>query len=558
MGWRIGVDIGGTFTDVAVLDEESGRVGIAKVSTTPSDFGAAVIDGIRAAMQDYGIAADSVSLVSHATTVVTNALLEGKGANVALVTTGGFRDVLELRRSARADLYDLFQNAPAVLVPRRQRFEVAERIDAQGEVVAPLDEGDLDAAVEAIRGLGVDAVAVCLMFSFLNDAHERRVGERLRSALPGVPVFLSSEVLPEIREFERTSTTAICAYVGPVLASYLDHLEAALAELRLPSLYVMGSNGGVFDVPEALKMPAGAVESGPAAGVIAAQRMGQQLGRANLISFDMGGTTAKASLIEDGRIETTSEYEVGGEGNVGRWLHGTGHPIRVPVIDLAEVSAGGGSIAWLDPGGALRVGPQSAGAEPGPACYGHGGTLPTVTDADVVLGYLSRTHLLGGRLPIDAAASEAAIREHIADPLGQDVLEGRSRHRPGRQQQHGGSAPHRVGGTRPRCARVQPGRFRGRRAGPCGGARRRTRHRGSDRAADSGRVLGLGTGRDRPSPRLLAHLLHPDRRSRHGRAEPAARRAGKRGPDHAGKCRAAGGRPLHRALSRLPLHEAGL
>ena len=423
MGWRIGVDIGGTFTDVAVLDEESGRAGIAKVSTTPRDFGAAVIEGIRAAMQDYDIDPGSVSLVSHATTVVTNALLEGKGANVALVTTGGFRDVLELRRSARADLYDLFQNAPAVLVPRRQRFEVAERIDAQGEVVVPLDEAGLDAAVEAIRSLGVDAVAVCLMFSFLNDAHERRIGERLRAALPGVPVFLSSEVLPEIREFERTSTTAVCAYVGPVLASYLERLEAALDELRLPSLYVMGSNGGVFDVPEAIKMPAGAVESGPAAGVIAAQRMGRQLDRANLISFDMGGTTAKASLIEDGRIETTSEYEVGGEGNVGRWLHGTGHPIRVPVIDLAEVSAGGGSIAWLDPGGALRVGPQSAGAEPGPACYGQGGTLPTVTDANVVLGYLSRTHLLGGRLPIDAAASEAAIREHIADPLGQDVAE---------------------------------------------------------------------------------------------------------------------------------------
>ena len=423
MGWRIGVDIGGTFTDVAVLDEESGRAGIAKVSTTPGDFGAAVIDGIRTAMADFAIDPGSVSLVSHATTVVTNALLEGKGANVALVTTAGFRDVLELRRSARADLYDLFQNAPAVLVPRRQRFEVAERIDAQGEVIAPLDEAGLDAVVAQVRRLGVDAVAVCLMFSFLNDAHERRVGERLRAALPGVPVFLSSEVLPEIREFERTSTTAVCAYVGPVLASYLERLEAALDELRLPSLYVMGSNGGVFDVPEALKMPAGAVESGPAAGVIAAQRMGRQLDRANLISFDMGGTTAKASLIEDGRIETTSEYEVGGEGNVGRWLHGTGHPIRVPVIDLAEVSAGGGSIAWLDPGGALRVGPQSAGAEPGPACYGQGGTLPTVTDANVVLGYLSRTHLLGGRLPIDAAASEAAIREHIADPLGLDVAE---------------------------------------------------------------------------------------------------------------------------------------
>ena len=214
MGWRIGVDIGGTFTDVAVLDEESGRAGIAKVPTTPRDFGAAVIDGIRAAMQDYGIAADSVSLVSHATTVVTNALLEGKGANVALVTTEGFRDVLELRRSARADLYDLFQNAPAVLVPRRQRFEVSERIDAQGEVVTPLDEAGLEAVVQRVRNLGVDAVAVCLMFSFLNDAHERRVGERLRAALPGIPVFLSCEVLPEIREFERTSTTAVCAYVG--------------------------------------------------------------------------------------------------------------------------------------------------------------------------------------------------------------------------------------------------------------------------------------------------------------------------------------------------------
>ena len=422
MSWRIGVDIGGTFTDVAVLDEASGRVGIAKVSTTPRDFGAAVIDGIRAAMDDYRITPDSVSLVSHATTIVTNALLEAKGASVALVTTRGFRDVLELRRSARADLYDLFQNPPAVLVPRRQRFEVNERIDAQGEVVIPLDDAELDALAATVRDLpGVEAVAVCLMFSFLNDAHERRIGERLRTARPGLPIFLSSEILPEIREFERASTTAVCAYVGPVLASYLERLEAALAELELPSLYVMGSNGGVFDVPEALRMPAGAVESGPAAGVIAAQRLGRQIGRSNLISFDMGGTTAKASLLEDGRIETTSEYEVGGEGNVGRWLHGTGHPIRVPVIDLAEVSAGGGSIAWLDPGGALRVGPQSAGAEPGPACYGKGGRLPTVTDANVVLGYLSRTHLLGGRLPIDASAAEEAIREHLAEPLGQDV-----------------------------------------------------------------------------------------------------------------------------------------
>ena len=424
MGWRIGVDIGGTFTDVAVLDEASGQVGIAKISTTPHDFGAAVIDGTRTAMEEYRIAPEAVSLLSHATTIVTNALLEAKGANVALVATRGFRDVLEIRRSARADLYDLFQDAPAVLVPRRRRFEITERIDAQGEVVTALDESELDALVDAIHGLDdVQAVAVCLMFSFLNDAHERRIGERLRAALPGLPVFLSSEILPEIREFERTSTTAVCAYVGPVLTSYLERLAAALAELDLPALHVMGSSGGVLDVAEALRMPAAAVESGPAAGVIAAQRLGDQIGRANLISFDMGGTTAKASLIENGRIETTSEYEVGGQGNVGRWLHGTGHPIRVPVIDLAEVSAGGGSIAWIDPGGALRVGPASAGAEPGPACYGRGGDRPTVTDANVVLGRLSRTHLLGGRLPIDASAADAAVRAHVADPLGLGVME---------------------------------------------------------------------------------------------------------------------------------------
>ena len=424
MGWRIGVDIGGTFTDVAVLDEASGRVGVVKVSTTPQDFGAAVIEGARTAMDEYRIAPGAVSLLSHATTIVTNALLEAKGANVALVATRGFRDVLEIRRSARADLYDLFQDAPAVIVPRRRRFEITERIDAQGEVVTALDESELDALVDAIRELDdVQAVAVCLMFSFLNDAHERRIGERLRAALPDLPVFLSSEVLPEIREFERTSTTAVCAYVGPVLTSYLERLAAALAELDLPALHVMGSNGGVLDVAEALRMPAAAVESGPAAGVIAAQRLGDRIGRANLISFDMGGTTAKASLIENGRIETTSEYEVGGQGNVGRWLHGTGHPIRVPVIDLAEVSAGGGSIAWIDPGGALRVGPASAGAEPGPACYARGGDRPTVTDANVVLGRLSRTHLLGGRLPIDAAAAEAAVRTHVADPLGLGVME---------------------------------------------------------------------------------------------------------------------------------------
>jgi N-methylhydantoinase A len=268
---------------------------------------------------------------------------------------------------------------------------------------------------------------VSFLFSFLNEAHERRVGELLRAALPGVGVYLSSEVLPEIREFERASTTAVCAVVGPVLASYLDRLQTAISQLGLPRLHVMGSSGGVFDIAEGLRMPAMAVESGPAAGVIAASLAGRQLGRPNLISFDMGGTTAKASVIANGEVSITAEYEVGGSGHANRWMHGTGHPIRVPVIDLAEVSAGGGSIAWVDPGGALKVGPQSAGAAPGPAAYGAGGTLPTVTDADVVLGYLDREALLGGDLRIDLVAAERAIDSAIAGPLGLTVPEAAAR-----------------------------------------------------------------------------------------------------------------------------------
>jgi N-methylhydantoinase A len=333
------------------------------------------------------------------------------------------RDILELRRSSRADLYDLLQDAPAILVPRRWRFEITERIDAQGEVATPLAEDELPALIEAIREAALETVGVSFLFSFLNDAHERRVGQALRAALPDVVVYLSSEVLPEIREFERASTTAVCAVVGPVLAAYLDRLQSAISRLGLPNLQVMGSSGGVLDIAEALRMPAMVVESGPAAGVIAASLAGRQLARPNLITFDMGGTTAKASVIANGDVSVTAEYEVGGSGHANRWMHGTGHPIRVPVIDLAEVSAGGGSIAWVDQGGALKVGPASAGAAPGPACYGAGGTLPTVTDADVILGYLNRQALLGGALPVDLAAAERAIETAIAQPLGLTVPE---------------------------------------------------------------------------------------------------------------------------------------
>ncbi|MBT4486315.1 MAG: hydantoinase/oxoprolinase family protein, partial [Rhodospirillaceae bacterium] len=393
------------------------------VPTTPRDFGQGVVQALTIALGEHDIAASNVSLLSHATTVVTNAILEGKGANAMLVSTKGFRDVLELRRSSRSSLYDMFQDAPGLLIPRYCRLEVDERLDAAGDVVTSLDEADIDAVIAFAKDNEIEAIAVSLMFSFLNDVHERIIGEKLRAALPHIPVFLSSEVLPEIREFERASTTAVCAYVGPILESYLRRLEGATGEMGLPGLYVMGSSGGVFDVGEGLKMPAMAIESGPAAGVIAAAMIGRQLDKPNLLSFDMGGTTAKASLIKDGVVETTSEYEVGGDGNANRWMNGTGHPIRVPVIDLAEVSAGGGSIAWIDPGGALKVGPQSAGAEPGPVCYDAGGTRPTVTDCNLALGYLDSEALLAGRLAIRADKAMTAIEEHLASPLGIGVDE---------------------------------------------------------------------------------------------------------------------------------------
>ena len=427
MAWRIGIDIGGTFTDVAAIEEHSGRIGIAKVLTTPPDFAHGVIDGIQRALQQNAIDPADVVLLSHATTVVTNALLQHNGAKCGFIATRGFRDLLELRRSSRPDLYDLFQDGPSILVPRRYRWEITERIDAQGDVVTPLASDEIPPLIEAIRGAGLQTVAVSLLFSFLNDSHERAVGAALRAALPDVGVFLSCEVLPEIREFERASTTAVCAYVGPLLAGYLDRLSTATTGLGLPALHIMGSSGGVFDIAEALRMPAMAVESGPAAGVIAAALAGRQLGRPNLISFDMGGTTAKASVIVGHEVAVTADYEVGGAANTKRWMHGTGHPIRVPVIDLAEVSAGGGSIAWVDPGGALKVGPASAGADPGPAAYGAGGTHPTVTDADVVLGWLDRGALLGGGLPVDLAAAETAIEADVATRFGLSVRDAAAR-----------------------------------------------------------------------------------------------------------------------------------
>src|SRR5262249_26517611 len=326
MAWRIGVDIGGTFTDVALVDDASGHIGVAKVPTTPSDLTEGVLCALDMAMRRYQVAPAEVELLSHATTVVTNAILEETGVCAALITTRGFRDVLELRRSARADLYDLFQDAPATLIPRRRRFEITARIGADGAGVNPLAHNESGPLCAALKPVRADGVATWLLFSFLKREHEQGLGARLRAALPDVPVYLSSEVLPEIKEFERTSTTAVCAYTGPILTSYLQRLDHVTRSRALPPLYVMGSDGGGPEAAGGRSLPAMAVESGPAAGVVAAALVARQTGRLDLLSFDMGGTTAKASLIRGGHYETTPDYEVGGGSSMSRWMNGTGHP----------------------------------------------------------------------------------------------------------------------------------------------------------------------------------------------------------------------------------------
>ena len=554
MGWRVGVDIGGTFTDVALIDEASGEIGVAKVPTTPRDLAEGVLAALAMAMDRYRVKRGDVGLLSHATTVVTNAILEGHGAGAALVTTRGFRDVLELRRSARSDLYDLFQDAPATLIPRRRRFEITERIGADGSIVVPLVESEIDGLIATLKAQRVEAIAVSLLFSFLNPQHERRLGARLRAALPDTPIYLSCEVLPEIKEFERASTTAVCAYVGPILASYLARLEGATRSQGLPPLYVMGSNGGILEAGEAVAMPAMAVESGPAAGVVAAALVARQTGRGDLLSFDMGGTTAKASLIRGGQYETTPEYEVGGGGSSrSRWMHGTGHPIRVPVIDLAEVSAGGGSIAWVDRAGSLRVGPKSAGADPGPVCYARGGSEPTVTDCNLLLGYLDKGSLLAGELPIDHARGGNGHCQAARRTVGRRrALGGSGRHRR-RQSCHGRGAEDRIRAARPRSPRLRAGGFRRGRTAACRGAGDRARHWRDRLSAHPRSLLGAGPRRHRPQARLRAHRLHHHRERQFCSAGGRVRCAGEGGRRHARPGRRGAGAAALRALGRCAL-----
>jgi N-methylhydantoinase A len=423
MRYRVGIDIGGTFSDLVLMDE-AGRVSALKVSSAPDAVVAALVDGLRMLQQQAGLAPADALAVVHGTTAATNAILEYRGARTGLITTRGFRDILEIRRLRVGRLYDLSWDKPKPLVPRRLRREVPERLDVNGEVVEALDLAAAEQVVEALLSEDLEAVAVVLIHAYADGTHERLIGDLIARRAPNVFLSLSHEVLPEIGEYERTSTTVVNAYVGPIADRYLGQLETGLAGAGVEApLLMMQSNGGVIRASTARRRPVQVVESGPAGGVIAAVRLAEQCGAPNLITVDMGGTTAKASIVEDGRPFQVAEYEVGAGISVGsRMFKGGGHTLRVPALDIAEVGAGGGSLIRVDTGGGLRVGPESAGAAPGPVCYGLGNEQPTLTDANLVLGYLNQTQLLGGSLPIDGAAAHRAIRERVAAPLGLDSM----------------------------------------------------------------------------------------------------------------------------------------
>jgi N-methylhydantoinase A len=422
--YRIGADVGGTFTDVVLIDSR-GLLWTHKVPSTPPHFEQAILEAISYLLQNVPALGSSVTEIAHGTTVATNAVLEHRGAHTALITTRGFRDVLELRRIRAPQMYDLFFEKPKTLVDRYLRLELNERISASGEVLQPVDEAELHAIAAKLAAEGVQSVAVCLLHAYAYPQHEQQAGDFLQKHLPGVPVSLSHEVLPERREYERTATTVVNAYVQPVMQHYLHALHDGLLgqQIRAP-LLIMQSAGGLTPEKDAARRPVYVLESGPAAGVLGAGFIAQRAGIANVIAFDMGGTTAKAALIEGGKIDYSPEYEVGASLSSGnRLVGGGGELIRAPSIDIAEVGAGGGSVAYLDRAGGLRVGPRSAGAVPGPACYGRGGSEPTVTDANVVLGYIRTGGLAGGDVTIDAEAAWRAIHDHIAVPLGLDLLQ---------------------------------------------------------------------------------------------------------------------------------------
>ena len=419
--FRLGCDIGGTFTDFVLLDDRTGDLHVHKCLTTPRDPSDAVEQGVRVLAGRLPGMVEGLDEVIHGTTLVINAIIERKGAVTGLITTKGFRDVLELGREIRYAPYDVFAEFPKPLVPRRLRLEVDERVRSDGSVIKALDPADARAVVERLVGMGVESIAVCLLNSFENPAHERMLKAIIAEVAPQLSVSISYDVLPQIREYERTSTTATNAYVKPLTGRYLKKLSQRLETLGCKGkLFIMLSSGGITSVETAAEFPVRIIESGPTAAVIAGQYYGRRFGIPEMFCFDMGGTTAKSCLIQRGVAGVVPTFEVG---RVQRFMKGSGLSIQVPVVDLMEIGAGGGSIARVSKMGTLQVGPDSSGAEPGPICYGRGGTEPGVTDADLLLGYLDAHYFLGGEMKLDREAARRGIEEKIAKPLGVPYLQ---------------------------------------------------------------------------------------------------------------------------------------
>ena len=415
-GAGLGIDIGGTFTDLVLYDRGTGDVVVGKVLTNYEDLATGVLGGVSDLLAQHAIAPSHVKEVVHGTTLVTNALIERRGASTALLVTTGFRDLLEMGRESRYDIFDIDLEIPQPLVPRACVFEVPERLDAQGTVVQPLDHDQVRALARRLNQAEFHAVAVCFLHSFRNPAHERAVAAIFSQVAPSISVSLSSDVMPDIREYERAVTTTANAYVRPLIESYLDHLSAGLHRGGITvDPFLIGSDAGRVARPAAIKYPVRLVESGPAGGAVAASFVARRSDISQVIAFDMGGTTAKMCVIDDGEPAHTDSFEVA---RVSRFAKGSGLPLKVPVIEMIEIGAGGGSIARVDDRGLLQVGPESSAAHPGPVCYGFGGTRATVTDADLYLGYLDPDFFLGGAMRLDAEGAANAIQQQIAQPLG--------------------------------------------------------------------------------------------------------------------------------------------
>ena len=416
----IGVDVGGTFTDFFFYDFSSGRVETEKLLTSASEPEKSIVEGIRNGLNRLRSTGEDIQSIIHGTTLIVNAIIERKGARTGLITTKGFRDIIEARKEKRYDLYDLGLELPAPLVPRRYRIGVTERMDEKGEILTPLDESEVNAAVEHLKSVGVESLAVCFLHSYRSPIHEKRVAELIGNRFPSLAVCLSSEVVPEIREYERFSTTVANAYTLPIISKYLNSLALRLKEINYDGeILVMLSHGGISTQEIGRRYPIRLVESGPVGGVFGSIKIARENGIENILCFDMGGTTAKLCVVNDLQPSITTEYEVA---RVHRFKRGSGISLRLPAIDLLEIGAGGGSIAKLNSLGFIEVGPESSGSMPGPSCYGFGGIAPTVTDADLILGYLRPDYFLGGNQSIDLTAAKRSVDEKIAKPLGVNTL----------------------------------------------------------------------------------------------------------------------------------------